>query len=107
MNSLDRDIEPGEAIVIHERFFKEEFKHIAWRIHEAGGGFGAKDFTTGTYLAVRNLADGEELGVNALFLDPEETAAFQEKYGKDGSGWKDRFWAKSDPKRTPPEVDLG
>lgn len=106
MNALGRDIESGEAIVIHKRFFKEGFKDLAWRVHEAGGGFGAKSYTAGVFLAVTNLADGEHFGTSALNIDKKETEAFQRKYGKDGSKWPHKGWAKENPDAEPPTVDL-
>lgn len=106
MNNLDRDIESGEVVVIHESYFKAEYKALAWRIHVALGGFGLLSHTSGSFLGVTNLADGEEYGTNGLNISRKETEAFQAKYGKDGSGWKDMWWAKNNPEATPPEVPL-
>ncbi len=81
-NSLEREIEENEVVVISAEFHRARYKPLKWRLIRVSAGFGMSPITTGTALSIEYLMDGERCRQEGYMLDPEETERFQEKYGR-------------------------
>jgi hypothetical protein len=81
-NSLDRDIEEGEIVVLEKEYFKPQYHDLKYRIVKVMGGFGANGFTMGKALFVEFLCDGEKTRMEGYMISPKETEKYQAEHGK-------------------------
>lgn len=81
-NSLEREIEENEVVVISTEFHRARYKPLKWRLVRVSAGFGMSCVTMGTALSVEYLMDGEKCRQEGYMLDLEATEQFQKKYGR-------------------------
>lgn len=81
-NSLDRDIEEGEVVVIAAKYMKPEYKELKHRLFVAIGGFGMNGDTMGNAVFGHTLGETDNFRIEGYMLDPKETKAYQKKNGK-------------------------
>ena len=74
MNSLGRNIEKGEKVVLKKEIFKPEHQALETRTVEVIGGFGMQADTIGTALFVR-FFDEEKSRFSGRDISVEETNA--------------------------------
>ena len=82
MNSLGRDIEENEVVILKENIFKKEYKDLSFRRALVFGGFGTKAELTGSALFCIHVVDGERCRYEGFQIDKEETLKYQSENGK-------------------------
>jgi hypothetical protein len=79
MNSLGRDIEDGEYVILKESAMAEGYRDITWRVFQARGGFGMRRDTIGTAVMGTFVRDGEDARMEGYHVErvatPDEVAA--------------------------------
>lgn len=81
-NSLHRDIEQGEVVVLDVKYFLSEYQALEQRAVKCVGGFGMSSYTMGNGLYGEFLSDGEKCRFEGYMINPKETKAYQVKHGK-------------------------
>lgn len=81
-NSLNRDIEKGEVVVLAKKYFKTEYPAPEDRLFVVDSGFGMNGFTSGRALFGKFLKTGLEVRAEGYMIDAKETEAHQAKHGK-------------------------
>lgn len=79
-NSLNREIEKGEIVVLKKEIFKPEYQDLENRLFEAQAGFGMSSVTSGTALFGKFISDGEECRFEGYDIDPKETEEYQKTH---------------------------
>lgn len=79
MNSLNRDIEKGEKVVLKKNVLSPKYWDIKERTVIVLGGFGMLAKTSGTAIYVRFESDGEECRFEGYEIDKFDTELLQSK----------------------------
>ena len=77
MNILNREIKPGEELVISAEYMRPEYQPLAKRIFIAKGGFGMKPYTAGGKIFGCYKVDGEESWIRGNEISYTETIEWQ------------------------------
>lgn len=78
-NSLDRDILPGEVVILNKKYFVQ----LSDYRFRCTGGFGLKSFTAGSAIYGEFLVDGEKSRIEGYMIDKEATEAYHLELSKD------------------------
>ena len=72
-NSLNRNLEEGDIVIIKKDHFKPEFHNREQRRFRVLGGFGMNSFTSGTALFGEFLHDGEKCRMEGYDIECMDT----------------------------------
>lgn len=82
MNSLNRDIEVGERVVVKKEVMRNEYQDLSERIFIAESGFGMHPFTAGGKVFGYYEKDNEKTYIRGEHISVEETNEIQ-RYKRD------------------------
>lgn len=77
MNSLKREIQEGEVVVIKASVLRPEFQALDERLFVCKHGYGMSHETRGTAIWGAYLKDADECRHEGTEIDPDETAEYQ------------------------------
>lgn len=80
MNSLERDIVPGEVVIVGAGH--TPIGRVADRRFKCYAGFGLSAATAGRMIVGRWMSDEEPAAINGSHIDVDETAAYQRQHGR-------------------------
>lgn len=76
-NSLQRDIQENEVVVLKKSSFKPEYQALEHRLFKIQSGFGMRANTMGTAIFGEFLSDGEKCRMYSMDIDKKETEVYQ------------------------------
>lgn len=89
MNALNREIKPGEEVVVAEEHIASAYKGLEHRVFVCMGGFGMMPFTAGTKVygyykedAGKPYEQSQDM-IRGPYIDVAETKRWQEEHPKE------------------------
>lgn len=76
-NTLDREIQPGEVVVIDKQYLQPGNEPVEKRLFKVSGGFGASPDTMGSALFGEFLDEGIYCRMEGYKISPKETEKWQ------------------------------